>query len=122
MAPETYYYFFSLVLAFGIILHMINLIHLRIKGRALIGPNFKPGTPEYKRLRKFSRTRNLFITAVIAIFLIANLIFEVYRLMHMQNHNYAHFMLIFAPTTVIVASIGAMIYTYNAFGDGRRKT
>jgi len=101
MAGETYYYFFSLVLVLGIALYIINLVCLRISGRTTFGLTYKPGTPEYKRVVKLARTRNLVITAIILGVFIGNLINSIVRVTQLNTPD-AHFVAVFAPISTVV--------------------
>jgi len=115
MAGETYYFFFSIILVLGVTWFIVNLIYLRAKGRAVFGPTYKSGTPERERLEKFASTRNLIISFLFAFVLAANLIYDVNRIMHLSNRDYAHGVLIYAPIASILFFILMIFMTRDQF-------
>ena len=89
------YYFLSLTLASSVILYLTNLILLRLNGRTTFGMTVKPGTPEYKRGIGIASSRNIAITAVVVLVLVGNLIYSVNRVLHLQNSDVAHSILLY---------------------------
>ncbi len=121
MAPITYYYLFSIIAVFAGGLYITNAVHYRLKGKTLIGNSYKAGTIEYKKLQQFSSNRNLAIVVAITLLSIVNLLFDIYRLMNFANQEYAQFMFILGPVTVIVIGIIVTIKIYGQFGKGKNK-
>lgn len=121
MASETYYFFFSIVLVVAITIHLCNMAYFRIKGQTIIGNRYRPDTPEYQALTKFASRRNLVLAIIIALVLIGNLIFDVHRLLLMQNHSYAYGILIYAPVSCVVLSVILVFYARSRFGQGQSK-
>jgi hypothetical protein len=121
MAPETYYFFFSIIAVAVACLYTTNLIYVRTKGKTLIGNNYKPGTIEYGKLRKYSSNHRLTISAVIALICIANLIFDIYRLLHLDNQEYARFILVFAPILIALIAAAVAVKMNRQFGNGKYK-
>lgn len=119
MAPETYYFFFSITAVFVIGLFITNIIYFRAKDKTLIGNSYKPGTIEYEKLHRYSSNRSVIIASILAIFCIANLIFDVYRLLHLENQGYARFILIFAPALVVVITIIVAVNIHSRLGNGK---
>ncbi len=121
MAPETYYFFLSIIAVFAACLYVIHAAYYRVKGKTLIGNAYKPGTIEYERLRRFSSNRSLVIGGIVVILSAGNLFFDVYRLLHLSNQEYAHFMLIFAPVSITVIGVAVIIKIRSQFGKGKYK-
>lgn len=101
MAAETYYYFFSLILVFGIALYIANLVRLRISGKTTFGLAYKPGTPEYKRVVKLASTRSLVITIIILGAFIVNLVNSVVKIVQLDTPD-ARFVTVFAPIFTVL--------------------
>ncbi len=121
MAFETYYFFFSIIAVLVACLYITNAAYYRSKGKTLIGNSYKPGTIEYEKLRNFSNNRNLVIGGIVIVLCTANLIFDVYRLLHVPNQEYAHAMLTFAPLSLVILGIIIVIRMYSRFGKGKYK-
>ena len=107
MAPETYYFFFSILLVSGPGVYLTNMAYYRIKGKNIIGRKFKPGTVDYDLMQKHSSNFGLIILSAITVLGIANLIFDIYRILHLPNQDDARFLLVFAP--VFTAVIGTVV-------------
>jgi hypothetical protein len=118
MAPETYYFFFSIIAAFGPGVYLANMAYYRVKKKNLIGRKFKSGTIDYELMQKHSRNRSLGILSVVTVLGIANLIFDIYRLLHLADQGYARFILIFAPAFVVVIIIAVVVKLRGQFGHG----
>lgn len=121
MAPETYYFFFSILAAFAPAVFMTNMAYYRLKGKNLIGKSFKPGTIEHDSMLKYSSNRSLAILGAISLLGIANLVYNITRLLHLQNQEYVRFILVFAPVFVILITIAVSIKIYRQFGNGKYK-
>jgi glucan phosphoethanolaminetransferase (alkaline phosphatase superfamily) len=123
MAPETYYLIFSITAVFAACLYITNMVYFRIKGKTLIGNSYKPGTAEYEKLHKYSSNRSLAIVSVVALLCIANLTFDIVRLLHSADQIRARGLLVLAPVLVVVFAVMAIVKVYNQLGKGRsRKT
>jgi hypothetical protein len=96
MAPETYYYFFSIISVLGTMLYLVNLVLLRVKGRTTFGLAYKPGTSEHERVVKLARDRNLTIVSILELVFISNLVNSIIRVVRLNTPD-AYFILIFAP-------------------------
>lgn len=86
MAGESYYFLFSLILVLGVLLILVNLLLIRTKGKTTFGIAHEPGTPEYRKGIEFASTRNIAIATIIALILIANLTYDVNRLLHLDGY------------------------------------
>jgi len=121
MAPETYYFLFSILAAFGPGLYITNMIYYRLKRKNLIGNSYKSGTVDYELMQKHSSNRGLVILGVITLLGVANLVFDIHRLMSLPNQDDVRFLLIFAPIFVIVIAIAVTVKIYRKFGNGKYK-
>jgi heme/copper-type cytochrome/quinol oxidase subunit 4 len=119
MAPETYYFIFSILAAFAPGVYLINVAYYRVKGKTLVGLKFKPGTADYKLMQKHSSNSGLAILGLITLLGVANLIFDVYWLLHLENQEYARFALIFIPLVVLFITAVVIIKIYKQFGNGK---
>jgi len=117
MAPESYYFFFSIIAVLSTALFIANTLWFKFKGQTLIGTRYDPKSLEYKRFTKFSKTSTLVGATVALIIFIANLIFDIHRLIHLQDRSYVHFILVFAPVTSVLGLIAAIIYVAYTYGD-----
>jgi hypothetical protein len=95
MAGESYYYCFSLVFTLSAILCILSLLLLR-KGKTLFGITVKRGTPEYERGVKFASNRNIVITIILTLIFIGNLIYDVNRLMRLDEYRQGGLLLLTA--------------------------
>jgi hypothetical protein len=100
MAPYTYYFAFSIIAFLSVALFIANLILLRASGHTTFGLAYKPGTPEHERGQKLASNRNITISVIIALALMANLVISAVRLVHLGTQD-AHFVLIFMPVALI---------------------
>jgi hypothetical protein len=98
---------------------MTNVVHYRIKGRTLVGNSYKPNTIEYNNLRKYTSNRSLAIGGIVTLLSIANLVFEIYKLLHLENQEYTRFALIFTPLFVLLITVAVIIKIYKQFGNGK---
>lgn len=105
MAPETYYFFFSIIFELGALFFFVNLVLLRLKGVTAYGQVFRQGTAEYKRVIKLASNRNITITVFVTLLLAANLIYDVRRILGLGKPDYAHAILIYAPVATVLFSI-----------------
>lgn len=102
MAPISYYYLISTILAMGSLLWLINLLYLKIKGRTIYGQVYVLGSSEYKRVVTLASTRSLIITVVITLTLLANLIWSIWIVWRLNTSD-AYFAIIFIPIAVASA-------------------
>jgi hypothetical protein len=116
MAGETYYFVFSLIFALGITLHIFNMAYFRVTKRTILGYSYRPGTDEYKKFAKYSSVPGLSIAVIIALVLLANLVFDIERLLHLSDRVYSHGVLIIMPLFVVVIFVGTMITNRSKFG------
>lgn len=105
MAANTYYFFFSLILVFGVLFHLTNVMYFRASGKTILGNKYRSGTPEYQTLQRLSSTRNMAIVLVLALLFAANLAFDIYRILHLREQGYSHFILIFAPVSLLLLAL-----------------
>jgi hypothetical protein len=119
MAPETYYFFFSILAVIAPGAYVANMAYYRVKGKNLVGLKFKPGTADYELMRKHSSNRGLVILGVVTLVGIVNLILDIYRLLHLPNQGDVLFLLIFAPSLVIVIAVAVTAKIYRQFGNGK---
>jgi hypothetical protein len=106
MAGETYYFAFSLIAVIGIVLHVVNLVYLKNTGKTILGDEFKPDTAGYKKFKNLTSGRAIATTSFIGLIFTANLIYDVYRILHLDKPDYARFILIyFSIGTILFAVI-----------------
>lgn len=108
MAPETYYYLFSLITVAGTILWFVNLLYIRLRGGTTFGIHVKLGSPEHKRIVRLASNRNLAIASILGLVFIIGLVGSVKRLVNLSTQD-ARSILIFAPVAVVLMYL-AMIY------------
>jgi len=101
MALETFYFFLSVIALLGAVLFIGSILFFRITNKTILGEVVKPGMPAHKSMRKLTGNRNLIITIIFALILIANLIYGVARVIKMNDPTYASFLFIVAPTVTI---------------------
>ncbi len=121
MAPETYYFIFSILAVLVPGAYLTNMTYYRIKGKNLIGRKFKPGTVDYELMQKHSNNLGLAILGVVNLLGVANLIFDIYRLLHLANQEYARFALVFTPAFVVLITVAVVIKISKQFGKGKNK-
>ena len=107
MAPLSYYYMFSIIFAAGTLFFLINLILVRLKGRAVFGQLHKAGTPEHKRFMQIAGTRNLIIATIIFLFLLAHLIWIISVILNVNTPS-AHALLIIVPAFIAIITIACI--------------
>lgn len=105
MAGDFYYYLFSLVFVLGVLLYLVNLLLIRMKGKTTFGIATKRGTKEYENGVKFASNTNIGTTVILALVLIANLIYEVNRLLHHDNREDAQGILVLGTVFIVVMTI-----------------
>lgn len=101
MGAYTYYYFFSIILLLGVVLHIINMVHFIMKDRLLFMGDLKFNPGGYKKLKKIAGTYGLSIAVIVALLLAINLGYSVYILMQLDTPT-ARYVLIFAPIVSIL--------------------
>src|SRR6266540_758184 len=119
MAPDTYYFFFSIILVLGVILHIANMVYFRVKGKTIVGNRYRPGTPEHATLKRYSSNRYLTIVLMLAMLLVANLALDVNRLLHLSNREYARGILIYAPVSCVLLAVLVLVSAYKKYGNNR---
>ena len=100
MAGYTYYYFSSIILVIGCVYTIALLAYLGSK-RSLSASKYRPGTPEYGRLRKLTSRRTLLIVGAITLLPVVNLAYATQRVFNLHTRD-ANFLLIFAPISLIL--------------------
>lgn len=115
MAGETYYFLFSIIAVLGITFFLANLLLIRFKGKTTFGISLRPGTEEYTNGIRFARNRNIVIATAIALAVYANMAYEIIRLIHFENQDYARGLLTYSPL-ITLGLILFMVYI------GRKQT
>ncbi len=115
MAPETYYYFFSLIAVIAVLTHVSNMLFFRAKNKTIFGQKYKIGSVEYLRLKKYSSTPYLTFACLLELLFATNLVYDIHRILNLGKPEYAHFILIFAPVVTILSFIALLFYAYNMF-------
>lgn len=116
MAPKTYYYFFSVIAVVAILLHAVNMVFFRLKHKTLIGNQYEPNTPEYKKMLRYSSARSLAVVGIVELLFVANLVYDIHRILGLGKPDYAHFILPFAPIITIASMLCMMYQARNMFG------
>ena len=119
MAPETYYFFFSILAALTPSIYTANMVYYRLKGKNIIGRKYKPGTADYEIMHKQSSNRGLAILGTITLAGFVNLGYNIYRLLNLPDQDYAHFILWFAPLFIAVITIPVVIMINRQYGNGK---
>ena len=109
MASETYYFLFSEILVLGIMTHLVNMLYFRLTKKTIFGKQYKTGTPPYEALSKLSGNRKLTIAILLALLFVSNLIFDVYRLLHLRNAGYGRGMLVYGSAATIALFFAAFV-------------
>lgn len=112
MAGETYYFFLSILLVLGALLHITNIAYYKAKRKTVLGERYKSGTPEYEKLSKIVSNRNLVIALIATPFLVVNLAFSAHRVASLDTPD-SHFLLIFAPIASILFLIMMLFVVRN---------
>lgn len=103
MAPVTYYYLFSILLAVTPLFWLINLVYLKKKGRTILGQVYPIGTPDYKSIvKKLANRRNILITIVITLLALINLAWSIVTVTSVNTSN-AQLLLVAAPIVILIA-------------------
>lgn len=121
MAPETYYLCFSLIFVYAFILHIVNMIHFRMTDKTLLGRRYKHNSVEYKKLQKFASVRGLSMAVAIGIICMANLAYDIYRILHFNKPDYAHFSLTFFPIAFAIAFVVLVLRAPKILADQSSK-
>lgn len=121
MAPESYYFIFSILVVLVLGIYLANMVYYRAKGKNLMGRKFKPGTAEHQLMQKHSGNLGLAILGSATLLGVANLIFDIYRLLHLANQEYARFALVFTPVFVLLIAAAVFTKIYRQFGKGKNK-
>jgi len=104
MAPTSYYYMFSIIFVATGLFWLINLILIRLKGRSVFSQTYKAGTPEHKRFMRLASTRNLIISTIIFLLLLAHLIWFISVIIHLNTQD-AYALLIIGPIFIGIIAI-----------------
>jgi hypothetical protein len=102
MAGESYYFLISLTLAVLAILHITNMIYLRVKSETILGEKYAPSQLGYDKFRKLSSIKGVAIACIVAVLLVANLVYGVFRILRLDDPDYARFMFIYVPIGVVL--------------------
>ena len=97
MPGESYYFIFSLIAFCLLVLYTLNAISLARTNKTLAGEEVTPKKNGYKKVRFFLSFRGIVIASVVGLGIIANLTYDVYRILHLGNPEYARGMLTYAP-------------------------
>jgi hypothetical protein len=116
MFSGTLYFFFSIILLLGLMLHLTNMIFFRKKGQTLIR-QYDKRSPEYHRLKELADNHHLAASALAGILLIANNIFAVSLILSSKDQSYRGFILIFAPIACLALFAAAIIIAKNKYGN-----
>jgi hypothetical protein len=101
MTGETYYFIFSLVFMLAAVYFLATLLLLR-KGKTMFGVTLKSDTVEFKRGIKLASNRNVAITGAISVILVANLVYDVQRLLRMDEYSLGFLMFLSAFILLIL--------------------
>jgi hypothetical protein len=101
MAGETFYFFFSIVAVLAATLYIANMVTFRIKGENILGEKVKPGTLDYKKIRRLASAHALIPVVILEFIFLVNLSYDVIRLIQMNTSD-ARVLLIFAPIVAIL--------------------
>ena len=105
MASETLYFVLSFALVIGWVLHLINLRHVKLYGKNVYGQTYTSGSIEHRTFKKLMSAKALAITGLIGLALVANLAYDVYRILHLGKPAYAQFILIYFSLGMILFSV-----------------
>jgi len=119
MSGETYYYFLSIALVLSVLLHIINALFFRVRGKTIFGQKYRSGTADHQRLSKFSSTRNLMIACAIASLLIVNLGYEMYKIGNIGTAS-SNFLLVSAPAASVLLFVVLAFVMRNWLGDANK--
>jgi len=100
MAPLSYYYSLSLILAgLGIYL-LANFLSLKFLGTMVFGRVYKTNTPEYKRMLAQASNKAFVISSILNVIFIANLVLSIIIVIN-SNWPDKYGLLISMPIVVI---------------------
>lgn len=119
MAAEAYYFAFSIIFVLGLILYIGNMVYLRAKGKTIFGQEYKPGTPEYKRVIRIASNRNLTLAAMLTLAFAANLANSISRIVRLDATDKS-FIFIFIPTFIVLISV-IMFFKMRSTYGGMKK-
>jgi len=120
MAGESYYFLFSVVAVLITILHIFNVLYFKAKGKSILGEDIIQGAPGCGKFKKLSSNRAIIVAATILLVFIANLVYDVGRLLDLDNQEYARGMLTFGPAAVILFFIVMLLVMRNRLKSGGR--
>lgn len=114
MAPLSYYYSLSLILAgLGIYL-LANFLTLKFLGTMVFGRVYKTNTPEYKRMLAQASIKAFVISSILNVIFIANLVLSIITIINsIWPDRYG--LLIFLPIVVIIMFCIAIAVQRNYF-------
>lgn len=70
-----------------------------------MGEEFKPGTSGYRRFKGLTSGRGLLVTTVVGLLILTNMAYNVHRVHSLNDHKYAHFILVYFTAGIVVFSI-----------------
>lgn len=121
MAPESYYFLFSIIAVFVVVMYLINAVYYRLKKKTFFGRSFKPGTTDYRLMQRYTNNRKLIIVGVLALLCVTNLVFDIYRLLQLPNQDDVRFLLIFSSVFIALITVAVIIKINQQFGKGKNK-
>jgi len=116
MAGESYYYLFSIIIVLTILFYLYMMGYYRLKNKTILGQKFKPGSPEYKRLKKLGGNYGLTITVCVALVFCINLAHAANKVIGLNTPD-ADFMLVFAPVFSGILYAIAIVTILKKFGN-----
>jgi len=119
MAGDTYYFFFSIIAVIAGGLQIANMVYYRLTGATIAGNHYKVNSREYVRLKKMSSWFALTIAAIVTLAFIVNLVLDIHRLLNLNNKQYAHGILIYAPVSCAIATVLMVVSIRNKYKGER---
>jgi hypothetical protein len=102
MAGEIVYYCFSITFVLGMLSWLINLILLRINGKTTYGIAYKVGTTDHRRIvSHLANPGTIAISALLALVLTLNLIYDITRILDFKDQEFAHALLLYGTIFVL---------------------
>lgn len=82
------------------ITHIANILYVRARHKTILGEDVTTKVPGYVKFKKMSTPLGLTVAVVVAIGCIANLVYDINRILGLGNPDHAHGMLTYAPIIV----------------------
>lgn len=103
MAPETYYFMFSFSAVLLGALQITNMAYFRKNSETIFGSRvYQKGSIEHTRLSKFSSGRSVTMTILLELAFVANLTYDIRRLLNLPDQSYARTTLIYFPIAIVI--------------------